>query len=226
MRIQDLDQISDANIDLSQFVALDDPGQTFKATLLQLSDFLQANILNRVFNVGSTLYRVDNRTPNEAGFPGVWAKATADVTLATGKADGTDTGSYTGTNTPAVTLPQHTHTATQASHTHTADQAAHTHTATQAAHSHSASFTAYVRQHCSDGCNEHSLVNDASQPSEGAVNVTTGSATPSITVGSTDTAITVGSATPAITVQQTGTASATMDVRGLHLNGQLWIRTA
>lgn len=201
MRIQDLDQITNQEMDLSQFIPLDDPGQTFKATLLQLADFMQAQILNTVFNVGSTLYRVDNRTPNEAGFPGVWAKASADTTLATGKADGTDTGSYTGSNTPAVPLLAHTHTADQASHTHSASQAAHTHTVSGASGS--------TREHCSDGCSEGSLVNMATK--------TTSSVAPAITIGSADPAITIGS---------TGTASPTIDVRGAHLNGQLWIRTA
>lgn len=208
MRIQDLDQITNEEIDLSQFIPLDDPGQTFKATLLQVADFMQAHILNNVFNVGSTLYRVDNRTPNEAGFPGVWAKASADVTLATGKADGTDTGSYTGSNTPAVPL---------LAHTHTADQPSHSHTATQAAHSHASSFTAWKTEACSDGCGEGTMTQNTGWGGQHTINNTVGNAAPAITIGSADPAITIGS---------TGTASPTIDVRGAHLNGQLWIRTS
>lgn len=201
MRIQDLDQITNEEMDLSQFIALDDPGQTFKATLLQLSDFLQETILGRVFNVGSTLYRVDNRTPNQAGFPGTWAKASPDVTLATGAADGTDTGSYTGTNTPAVPLPAHAHGASQDAHGHSASQDAHSHTVMGPSGS--------TREHCSDGCNEGSLVNTAT--------LTTSPATP---------AVHIGSAQPNIYIGESGVANPTLDVRGLHLNGQLWIRTA
>lgn len=42
MRIQQLDQIPDEALDLSQFLAVDDPSQTFKMTLLQLRDFMAA----------------------------------------------------------------------------------------------------------------------------------------------------------------------------------------
>lgn len=49
MRIQDLDQIPDEAVDLSQFLALDDPSQTFKVTLLQLVDALVAQRLNALF---------------------------------------------------------------------------------------------------------------------------------------------------------------------------------
>lgn len=201
MRISDLDQITNGAMDLSQFIALDDPGQTFKATLLQLSDFLQAHILGNVFNVGSTLYRVDNRTPNEAGFPGTWALAPEDVTLATGLASGTDTGTYTGTNAPSVPLPSHSHTASQPAHGHGASQDAHSHTVGTA--------SGATREHCSDGCQEGSLVN-----------MGTG------TTSTSQPAVYIQNAQPAITVNATGVASPTLDVRGLHLNGKLWIRTA
>lgn len=49
MLIQDLDQIPDDAIDMSQFLALDDPSQTFKVTLLQLVDALVAQRLNALF---------------------------------------------------------------------------------------------------------------------------------------------------------------------------------
>lgn len=49
MRIQDLDQIPDDGIDMSQFLALDDPSQTFKMTLLQLVDALVAQRLDAMF---------------------------------------------------------------------------------------------------------------------------------------------------------------------------------
>lgn len=49
MRIIDLDQITDETIDLSQFLALDDPSQTFKVTLLQLVDFLVTQRLDGLY---------------------------------------------------------------------------------------------------------------------------------------------------------------------------------
>lgn len=49
MLIQDLDQIPDDAIDMSQFLAIDDPSQTFKITLLQLVDALVAQRLNALF---------------------------------------------------------------------------------------------------------------------------------------------------------------------------------
>lgn len=44
MRIQDLDQIPSEAISESQFIALDDPSQTFKVTLGQLQDFLLGGV--------------------------------------------------------------------------------------------------------------------------------------------------------------------------------------
>lgn len=283
-RISDLDTIVDEAIDLSQYLPIDDPTQTFKLNLLQLSDFLFTRHMETIYPVGSTLYRVDNVAPSAIGFPGTWTKVAENVTLATGLATGTDTGSVAGNNYPDVPLLSHSHTATttasqaahshavwqdahshgatQGSHTHTATQGNHTHTATQGTHSHSASQVAHshtvsgasgsTREHCSDGCNEGSLVNMATQ--------TTSSVTPAITVaaagageitvGSTSAgaitvntvssgAISVANAQPAVhadsqapaissttTIGASGVGSPTIDVQGLHLNGVLWIRTA
>lgn len=214
MRISDLDQITNEAMDLSQFIALDDPGQTFKATLLQIADFMQSTILGRVFNVGSTLYRVDNRTPNQAGFPGVWVKASPDVTLATGLADGTDTGSYSGNNSPVVPVPLHGHTADMAPHTHSAD------VHPGGAHNH-------IQGENTQRGNHYGLSGVDLASNEVYDNGKSGD--PSLPYTSTssdhDHGITIGSSDAAITVSNTGTDGATLDVRGLHLNGQLWLRT-
>ncbi|MNR11133.1 hypothetical protein D3C85_1274210 [compost metagenome] len=113
MRPLDLDQISDGAISLSQVIVLDDPAQSFKATLLQLADFLEARVLERQFPVGSTLYRVDNRTPMELGFPGTWTRYAEGLSLATGRADGADTGTTAGSNSVAVPLLQHNHSVSE-----------------------------------------------------------------------------------------------------------------
>lgn len=59
MRIQALDQITDEAIDLSQMLALDDPSQTFKMTLLQLRDFLLGGATASDDIVYDTLARPD-----------------------------------------------------------------------------------------------------------------------------------------------------------------------
>lgn len=209
MRPLDLDQISDEAMSLSQIIVLDDPAQSFKATLLQLADFLEARFLERQFPIGSTLYRVDNRTPMELGFPGAWTRYAEGVSLATGRADGTDAGTTVGSNSVAVPVPQHTHTAS-------ATQSAHTHSVTTTADEHTHAYqgaSGSTREHCSDGCTEGSLVNMASRttdPASSNISVTLADATPSISV----------------TVTNTGTAGASMNVEGAHLNGVLWQRTA
>lgn len=253
-RILDLDPIANETIDLSQFLGIDDTNQTFGISLLQLSDFLEARYLERMFPIGSTLYRVDNATPNSLGFPGTWGKVSAGVTLATGKADGTDTGSLAGLANVDVPLLAHTHTASQAAHTHTAtttaDQSAHTHSVVLGSHSHGASTTASqtahshtvptasgaTREHCSDGCNEGSLVNmatgttDAQAPGISASTSIAATDLGTVTTSSTDAAISastsIGSATPPITVGSAGVGGPTINVEGYHLNGVLWMRTA
>lgn len=209
MRPLDLDQISDEAMSLSQVIVLDDPAQSFKATLLQLADFLEARFLERQFPVGSTLYRVDNRTPMELGFPGTWTRYAEGLSLATGRADGTDTGTTAGSNSVAVPVPQHSHTAS-------ATQSAHSHSVTATADEHTHAYqgaSGSTREHCSDGCSEGSLVNMSTKTTDAAssnVTVTLADATPSISVA----------------VANAGTAGASMDVEGAHINGVLWQRTA
>lgn len=231
--ISQLDAITDEAIDLSQFLAIDDPAQTFKMSLLQLRDFFTGQL----YPVGSTMFRLDNRTPNDCGFPGTWSKIAADLSLHTAAADGSNVNTSTGSNSPTVPVPQHTHTATQPAHTHAATQAAHTHAATQAAHGHTASQTAHThtvstasgstREHCSDGCQEGSLVNmTTGTTSSVAPAISIGTIAPAITVPSVTPVITVPNAQPAITVDNAGTAGATLDVRGARILGHLWHRTA
>lgn len=166
-----------------------------------------AGILNLLFPVGSTIYRVDTKTPTSLGYPGTWTKVAASVTLATGAADGSDVGTTSGTNAPAVPVPSHTHTATQAAHGHTATQPAHSHTVNARIRGDFLTGSAAGTQGA--GASEHHTDTN--------LYPTTSAVAP---------AITVGSATPAITVAAAGVASPTIDVQGLHLNGTLWIRTA
>lgn len=158
-RISDLDLITDEAIDLSQFLPIDDPTQSFKMTMLQLSDFLFSRHMEALYPVGSTVYRVDNIDPITLGYPGTWTKVAENVTIATGLNDGTDRGTIAGTNHPAVPLLQHNHTATttasQASHSHTATQAAHSHGAYQDAHTHSASQAAHSHTATTDSQGSH-----------------------------------------------------------------------
>ncbi|MCH7370036.1 hypothetical protein [Aeromonas sp. MR16] len=216
MRVLDLDQISDEAIDLSQFLAVDDPAQTFKMTLLQLADFLEARTLARLFPVGSTLYRVDNRTPMELGFPGTWTKASPDVTLATGLADGTDSGSYTGTSDPVVPIPDHGHSASQDAHFHTGS------VGSGGAHTHNVSAK-IKSDFLWDGVGW-----DAGRYEGGAAehHQDTNMGPIALSAGEHAHGLTIDQSQPAVHVSNAGTAGATLDVRGLHLNGQLWLRTA
>lgn len=180
-----------------------------------------AGILNLLFPVGSTIYRVDTKTPTSLGYPGTWTKVAASVTLATGAADGSDVGTTSGTNAPAVPVPSHTHTATT-----TATQPAHSHsgsTDSQGAHTHPVSvrirgdfFWGNSHPVAQGGAaSEHHTDSPYAPVAESAGahahNFSTASATPTITATTT--------------VAAAGVASPTIDVQGLHLNGTLWIRT-
>lgn len=231
IRISDLDQISNGGIDLSQFLALDDPSQSFKITILQLADFMEARFLERHWPVGSTMYRVDNQTPTQLGFPGTWAKFAQGLSLATGLDNGTDVGTTTGSNAVAVPVPQHTHAASQESHAHDATQNPHGHTITvnsNGAHSHEVNarlrgdfVTDSITGSLGAAAAEHHIDSNVypTTSSEGAHahTATASTATPEITVTPE---------APVITVENTGTAGVTMNVEGAHINGVLWKRTA
>lgn len=247
MRIQDLDQITNETIDLSQHLAIDDPSQSFKMTLLQLRDFF----VGQLYPVGSTMIRMDNKTPSECGFPGTWGKMQADRALHTADADGSNVNTVVGNSFPTVPVPEHTHSAAQESHTHAATQVAHTHTADQAAHTHTVTINSagdhqhvqaenYQRGYKFGLSGEDLATNevydngkggDASLPytkSAGAHTHTTSvtSTDSAITVGNATPAITVPSAAPVITVEKTGTALVTMDTRGARILVNIWHRTA
>lgn len=69
------------------------------------------------------MFRLDNRTPNDCGFPGTWSKIAADLSLHTAAADGSNVGVVDGVNAPLVPVPEHNHGAssdTQGDHTHAA----------------------------------------------------------------------------------------------------------
>ena len=221
MRPLDLDQISDEAMSLSQVIVLDDPAQSFKATLLQLADFLEARFLERQFPVGSTLYRVDNRTPMELGFPGTWTRYAEGLSLATGRADGTDTGTTAGNNSVAVPLLQHNHSVSEQAtglHNHPAD----VHTGGEHAHD----VDLRIRSDFAPGSQIWTCPNGAGA-SEHHVDSTYGARTNyggahshNITVG------VAGDHTHGVSVAHAGTANASMNIEGAHINGVLWQRTA
>lgn len=241
--ISQLDSITDEAIDLSQFLAIDDPSQTFKLSLLQLRDFF----VGQLYPAGSTMFRFDNRTPNECGFPGTWSKVNQDVSLHTAKSDGSDLGVATGNNIQSVPLMQHTHTASSASagdHTHTASSASagdHTHTASSASagdHTHPFGVTMAF-----DGSGGTFRIGWGQDPSRGKFSGTNsniedggignaGAHTHGVTVNSAGAhthGVTVngaGAHTHSITVDSAGGPSPTMDVRGARIMGHLWHRTA
>lgn len=239
--ISQLDAITNEAIDLSQFLAIDDPAQTFKLSLLQLRDFFTGQL----YPVGSTLFRLDNRTPTECGFPGTWSKIAADVALHTAAADGSNVGTSTGSNAPAVPVPQHTHTASSASagdHGHTASTASagdHGHTASTASagnHNHiqAENFQRNYKYGLSGedlGTNEIYDNGKGGDPSLPYTS-TTGAHTHGVTVnngGAHTHGVTVtnaGAHSHTVTVDNTGTAGVTLDVRGARILGHLWQRTA
>ncbi|MFM5230930.1 hypothetical protein ACET9H_16955 [Aeromonas media] len=178
-----------------------------------------AGILNLLFPVGSTIYRVDTKTPTSLGYPGTWTKVAASVTLATGATDGSDVGTTSGTNAPAVPVPSHAHTGTAASggdHTHPADDSQ--------AGDHYHIVNARLRGDFLTGSSAGAQGAGASEHhTDTNLYPTTsisGGHNHNITVSN------AGAHTHTITVDSAGVSSPTIDVQGLHLNGTLWIRTA
>lgn len=239
--ISQLNSITAEAIDLSQFLAIDDPTQTFKLSLLQLRDFFTGQL----FPVGSTLFRLDNRTPNECGFPGTWTKAVPDVSLHTANTDGSNLGQNIGSNAPTVPLPAHAHTATSASagdHTHTASSASagdHGHTASAAnagSHTHNVNARISTRFLDDGGWNFGNTLGGAAEHHQdtntGPIALAAGDHTHGISVangGAHSHGVTVtnaGAHTHGVTVDNSGTAGATLDVRGARILGHLWHRTA
>lgn len=233
MRIRDLDQITNETIDLSQHLAIDDPSQTFKLTLLQLRDFF----VGQLYPPGSTMFRFDSRTPGECGFPGTWSKIAADMSLHTARADSSNLGMVDGDNFPAVPLQNHGHTATMwtdavVDHDHAASgaQDPHAHSATQDQHSHSAAWSARNTEACSDGCGEGTLSNTNVGFD---VSVGIGIEQPAVHIEYAQPAVYVNvlpagahSHTGGVTIANSGVDNPLIDVRGARIHGHLWHRTA
>ena len=121
-RINELDQVIDANISESMVMAIDFPTETLKVTWLQLKNALvsQAN------PVGTVILRGNDVDPN-ASMPGTWVvKGSGHSLLAV--TIGSGAGTVGGNNLVAVPVPEHNHAATfagevMADHNHTADGA-------------------------------------------------------------------------------------------------------
>lgn len=143
------------------------------------------NGLKNVYKVNDLMIRADNINPATL-YPGTtWTRLNGEFSMYLG--NGSNGGTTTGSNSPVVPVPQHNHGAT----------------ATQVAHSHSVqTASGQTRQHCSDGCDEGSLVHMGSQ--------NTNSVAPGISV----------------TVNNAGTASATIDVRGARMFFNVWKRVS
>ena len=140
---------------------------------------------------------------------GTWVQVEADITLRSATSDGT---TVSGDNTPTVPLPQHNHTATNSS---------------DGAHNHTFSGTT--------GSDTHHHDINSSVDAAGATMVANGGTSPEGTVPTLDnthnhtfsgTTNGVIDHTHTITVDNEGTAGATLDVRGRHLNVVMWKRTA
>ena len=117
-RINELDQVIDANISESMVMAIDFPTETLKVTWLQLKNALvsQAN------PVGTVILRGNDVDPN-ASMPGTWVVKGAGHSLQA-VAIGNGAGTVGGDNDVIVPVPEHAHAASfvgdeMAPHNHT-----------------------------------------------------------------------------------------------------------
>jgi hypothetical protein len=210
LRIRDLDQVDPNGITLSDVLAIDQPSQTFKMSILQMKDFL----LEQLFPIGSTIYRVDEITPTDLGYTGTWEATEAGITLGTALVDNTDLGVITGSNTHALTAAEgapHTHADTLAAPAHTHSETRVNQIRTQGGGPSNSQGTLPVPK---SGENSPALWTGGGQTTPVGIWVRNG----------TDT--TGGASATALTGEITATpAAAAHNIKSRSIQGKLWIRT-
>ncbi|SMB82392.1 Phage tail fibre repeat-containing protein [Pasteurella testudinis DSM 23072] len=165
-------------------------------------------LLTRLFPVGHLLLTVNAANPSTYGYPGTWTLLAGDVALYSANS-GQATKNITGSNTPAVPIPQHSHTATIANTDlgtkHTNSTGAHTHTGDQWAGNsgHSGGQGTYGTYN--NGWKLPIYINSA---------------------GAHTHSVAVGAHSHSVTINNTGTSGATINVMGRHIKVYMWFRTA
>ena len=230
VRINDLDAITDENINLSMNFGVDLPNETFKATFQQLVNYISDNVVNAQYLVGDIIETTNDSNPASRGLSGTWEELDSDISFLTVNTGDPRLGTITGENNPEIETPLHSHGAgTLASQAHTHTGATHTHTIS---HNHDAgtatrvqSSTAQLKYGVVSGTvtgqgQEHNGVYSGMQSgltggtrtaNSGSATGTTGSAGGLAVTGSTAT---------------TGTDGVTLDVTGRKLHVIKWIKTA
>ena len=101
--IQNLDQISNEQLNLSTVFAIDEPSQTFKVSLLQLKDFLFGSL----HSVGDIILTLTAENP-AVKYGGTWELLPVGGSLSTG--DGlAQAGAVIGDDDQLVPVPEHDH---------------------------------------------------------------------------------------------------------------------
>lgn len=174
-------------------------------------------LYDAIYPIGSCIIRIDNTTPNQLGFPGSWGKFSADYSIHTAAADGSNVGQGVGTHFPGVPVTQHNHSFTTnpaGNHTHTADDnQAGEHSHTVNTRTRSDYNTGHVQGARGGGSSEHHTDTDW-YPTTSASgghnhNITVQAVGDHQHIGATDAA---------------GTAGATIDVRGARILVNIWVR--
>lgn len=223
-RINGLDALTDENISLSMNFAVDFPAETFKASFLQLVNYIKENVINAQYLVGDVIIGTTTDTPAARGLTGTWQAIENQTALnAVSLADPT-LGTITGNNDPAVPLLAHTHakgTLAVGAHAHTMN---HDHPAgtTSGAGGHSHTIPLYSRDNSGTVLSEAGGANLNKTANTNAVAAHTHTFNVAAYSGNT------GNTIPSLSgsVASTGTANATLNVQGKVLNVIFWQKTA
>ncbi|WP_028115877.1 phage tail protein [Ferrimonas senticii] len=200
-------------------------------------------VLAAMFPPGHLLITTNSANPATYGYPGTWALIESDVSI---RSATSGIGEVSGTNTPTVPVPAHTHSASSGS----AMLNKRFTTNTTGDHGHSGSANSAGNHHHSGGVriNGYTTAQGAFIYGKGAsgkgftfgnyssnswepLTNSAGLHTHSLSIGSDGshyhyTDVNFGAHSHSVSVSSTGTSGATLDVRGRRMNVYMWKRAA
>ncbi|MBY8157114.1 hypothetical protein KW508_03685 [Vibrio fluvialis] len=193
-----------------------DTVQGTEANALTRRDFVESLIVSSVkealFPVGHMLISVNPANPTTYGYPGTWEMEDGDVSLVSTVTEA-ELGLVSGENNPVVPVPQHNHGATFSGNAVGNHQHLTVYNGANVGAGGGSSPTSrnYVTvKSTSGGRDESYTLRAVGNVSNAGLSSAGGAHTPSGTV----------------TVNNSGTANATLDVRGKHKKVYIWTRTA
>ena len=243
VRINDLEAVTDENISLSMNFAVDFPNETFKATFLQIVDYMEQYVIpplvesgindalanevpdqietaiNNQYAVGDIIIGTSQDTPQTRGLSGTWEVIESQTAINSVELTNGNLGSITGQNDVSSPLLEHNHTATIESvnlGTKTSGGSG--------SHNHNSGLNSGTTNTVRYGYSTNSTGNYSSQ---NAGSNTTLATSVNVSTASNHThSVVLGSHTHTATIDNEGTSGAQINVQGKILNVIVWQKTA